>query len=89
MPGTSSDANAATRKFIAIASHNHGASANTTHAAATRMPTIASMRSPSPGSRNMSRDASGMPRSRATIWPGSAKAATIPRWKSSRWKICS
>ena len=43
------------------------------------MPTTASMRRPRPGSRSISRDASGMPRIEADDLRGSAIAATKPR----------
>ncbi len=47
--------------------------------AAIAVPTTASIRRPRPGSRSMSRAASGMPRRIATICAGSAHAATMPR----------
>ena len=80
MPGTNRAERPETTKFIAIATPSVGASANAVHAAAMTMPRIASSRRPSPGSRSMRRDASGMPSRIASIWPGSANAATTPRW---------
>ena len=61
MPGTSSAETPVMTTCIAIANHNHGASANPIHAPAITMPSSASMRRPIPGSFRIKRDARGMP----------------------------
>ena len=56
---------------IAIASHSHGREReHRSTPTPMTMPTTASMRRPSPGSRSISRDASGMPSRMPTICAG-------------------
>ena len=77
------------RTLAMIATASTGANANATHAPAMPTATIDSRRSPSPGSRSMSREASGMPMRMPTTWAGSATPATKPRCDSERSKTSS
>ena len=70
-------------KFIAIAMPRFGANANAVHARGDDDADDREHAQAEPGSRSMSRDASGMPRRMRDDLPGSANAATTPRWKSS------
>ena len=89
IPGASSDTMPEMRMFITIASHRYGVSANTMNAPATNTPTTARSFRPSPGSRSMSRDASGMPRLSPITAAGSVAAPMKPRARWSRSNTCS
>ena len=89
MPGTSSADTPVITTCIATANHSVGASANPIHAPAITTPSSESMRRPMPGSRNINRDASGMPRVMPTNCAGSANAVTRPRCASPRWNTFS
>ena len=84
MPGARSALIPVIRTLAMTATASTGANANVTHAPAMPTATIDNRRSPSPGSRSMSREASGMPMRMPTTWAGSEMPATKPRCDSER-----
>ena len=89
MPGPRSAAMPEIKTLAMTATASTGASAKATHAPAMPTATIDSRRRPSPGSRSMRREASGMPMRMPMTWAGSVTPATKPRCDSERLKTSS